>query len=138
MRFTKFATALALPLLAVATPWGTPTQPTPTTVTVTATATPTTVSQCNTGNLQCCQSTSTSSNVVTSLEAPGGRFQELGEVDDEGKRVRLAALFPAVARQSQLAVHAVPNSYADVSDLASTRRCVLPSLPWYGPCLLRK
>ncbi|CEH17776.1 Peroxisomal assembly protein PEX3 [Ceraceosorus bombacis] len=59
------------------------------------------------------------SNVVTSLEAPGGRFQELGEVDDEGKRIRLAALFPAVARQSQLAVHAVPNSYAD--DVAHLR-----------------
>ena len=43
-------------LLAVATPWGVPTTTTPTvTVTVTAPApTVTTVSQCNTGSIQCC------------------------------------------------------------------------------------
>ncbi|KAI5121526.1 hypothetical protein M0805_002586 [Coniferiporia weirii] len=69
MRFTFFTAALALPLLAVATPTiperrgggGT------TTITVTATPTATTVSQCNTGNLQCCQSTESSSDPVTSL-----------------------------------------------------------------------
>lgn len=38
-------------------------------------------------------------------------------VDDErfGKKVRLAALFPAVARQSQLALHGNPNEYVEVS-----------------------
>ncbi|THG96686.1 hypothetical protein EW026_g5190 [Hermanssonia centrifuga] len=45
---------LSLSVLAVATPWG---APPPVTVTVTATApavTETTVSQCNTGSIQCC------------------------------------------------------------------------------------
>lgn len=43
------------------------------------------------------------------------RFQELRMDEQEGKRLRLASLFPAVARQGQLAVHGVPNEYVDVS-----------------------
>ena len=49
--YTAFLIALSLSLLAVATPWGVPT------VTVTETApapTVTTVSECNTGPIQCC------------------------------------------------------------------------------------
>ena len=81
MRFSAVAATLALPLLAVATPWGTPTTikavrtciyvfPTnsrrecmftnnyvlQTTVTVTETSTPTVVNQCSTGSVQCCNS----------------------------------------------------------------------------------
>ncbi|KAL5523252.1 SC3_2 [Sanghuangporus sanghuang] len=59
MFFTKYASVLALPLLAVATPWVTPTTKatSTTTVTVTATATATEpASQCNTGPIQCCDS----------------------------------------------------------------------------------
>lgn len=50
--------------------------------------------------------------------SPPPRFMELMDgVDDErfGKKVRLAALFPAVARQSQLALHGNPNEYVEVS-----------------------
>ncbi len=47
-----------LPILAVATPWGSPTTtekpPATTTVTVTSTATAP-VTQCNTGSINCCQ-----------------------------------------------------------------------------------
>ncbi len=60
------AAMCALPLLAVATPWGSPTTThatVTTTVTVTATSTQP-VSQCNTGSIQCC-------NQVESSNAPG-------------------------------------------------------------------
>lgn len=51
------------------------------------------------------------------------RFKELDEEnEEEGKRVRLAALLPAVARQSQLILCAVPNTYAEVSVVWSTAR----------------
>lgn len=68
--FAKLSTALlALPLLAVATPWGSPTTTSPvtTTVTVTATATPTSVSQCTTGSVQCCNSVESASDPAASL-----------------------------------------------------------------------
>jgi peroxin-3 len=42
------------------------------------------------------------------------RFQELSEDGEIGRRVRLAALFPAVAKQSQLAIHGAPNEYVEV------------------------
>ena len=60
-KLTVFSSLALLPILAVATPWATTTTkpPVTTTVTVTQTATPTTVSQCNTGPIQCCQSTQT-------------------------------------------------------------------------------
>lgn len=68
-----FAVALAasfMPILAVATPWGSPTTtenpPATTTVTVTSTATAP-VSQCNTGSIQCCNSTESSSSVGGAL-----------------------------------------------------------------------
>ena len=49
----------------------------------------------------------------------GSRFQELGPEGEIGRKVRLAALFPAVAKQSQLAIHGVPNEYVDVSALSN-------------------
>ncbi|THH00956.1 hypothetical protein EW145_g7005 [Phellinidium pouzarii] len=67
MKFTYLATALALPLLAVATPTTPLRRGGTTTVTVTATPTATTISQCNTGPAQCCQSTSSSEDPVTQL-----------------------------------------------------------------------
>ncbi|PAV14909.1 fungal hydrophobin [Pyrrhoderma noxium] len=65
MKFSTLSTFLVLPLLAVATPWGAP-PPVTTTVTVTAPASSTPVSQCNTGPIQCCQSTQTASSPVVS------------------------------------------------------------------------
>ncbi|KAI5118972.1 hypothetical protein M0805_001111 [Coniferiporia weirii] len=64
MQFFKLAALLASPILAAATPGGAPTTkpPVTTTVTVTATPTATTVSQCNTGDIQCCQSTESASS----------------------------------------------------------------------------
>lgn len=53
---------------------------------------------------------------VTPLGEGGPRFQEL---PGEGRRIRLATLFPAVARQSQLAIHGVPNEY--IESLADTK-----------------
>ncbi|PWN50283.1 hypothetical protein IE53DRAFT_387433 [Violaceomyces palustris] len=41
------------------------------------------------------------------------RFQELTSEGHEGRKVRLASLFPAVARQSQLAINGVPNPYIE-------------------------
>lgn len=69
MKFAAITAVLVLPFLAVATPVVQNNTPTPTTVTVTQTATQTAiaVSQCNVGSVQCCDSTSTSSNIVTSL-----------------------------------------------------------------------
>ncbi|CCM01772.1 uncharacterized protein FIBRA_03839 [Fibroporia radiculosa] len=60
--------ATSLALLAVATPWNTPTTTATTTVTVTATPpTATTASQCDTSDLQCCQSTENANSVAGSL-----------------------------------------------------------------------
>lgn len=68
MHFATLSALLSLPLLAVATPWATPTTVVPTTtVTITETATVTAVSECNTGSIQCCDSLSSSSNPVTGL-----------------------------------------------------------------------
>ena len=65
--FAKLSSVvLALPLLAVATPWGSPTttqgKTTTVTVTTTATATPAPQSQCNTAPVQCCNSVTTAQN----------------------------------------------------------------------------
>ncbi|KAI5118969.1 hypothetical protein M0805_001108 [Coniferiporia weirii] len=60
MQFFKFAALLAFPILAAATPGGSP--PVTTTVTVPAAPTSTPASECNTGDLQCCQSTTTSTS----------------------------------------------------------------------------
>ena len=49
------------------------------------------------------------------------RFREVEEEEEEGKRVRLAALLPAIARQSQLILCAVPNTYAEVSGSLARR-----------------
>jgi hypothetical protein len=49
------------------------------------------------------------------------RFREVEEEEEEGKRVRLAALLPAIARQSQLILCAVPNTYAEASDSLARR-----------------
>lgn len=82
---SKFTALLALPILAVATPWGSPTTTpaAPTTVTVsvqsilqeyltltcsskvTATSTATPVSSCSTGAVQCCDSSSSASDPST-------------------------------------------------------------------------
>ncbi len=43
------------------------------------------------------------------------RFQELSADGELGRRMRLATLFPAVAKQSQLAIHGAPNEYVEVS-----------------------
>jgi Fungal hydrophobin len=63
----RFSTAIILSTVAtfaVASPWGgNPTQ----TVTVTANPTATTVSQCNTGDIQCCDSTTAASSGLGSL-----------------------------------------------------------------------
>ncbi|KAL5522502.1 SC3_4 [Sanghuangporus baumii] len=59
MLFTKYASLLAPPLLAVATPWATPTTKATSTTTVSVTATSTATepaSQCTTGPIQCCNS----------------------------------------------------------------------------------
>lgn len=62
--YTALYVLLSLSVLAAAKPWGAP-PPTTTTVTVTAPApTVTTVSQCNTGPIQCCQQ-------VESVSCPG-------------------------------------------------------------------
>ncbi|EJC98269.1 fungal hydrophobin [Fomitiporia mediterranea MF3/22] len=65
MRFAKYTSLFALPLLAVATPWANPTK------TVTVTAVPTTTqpaSQCYTGHIQCCNSVQSASDpAVTTL-----------------------------------------------------------------------
>ncbi|UZJ56026.1 hypothetical protein CBS101457_005346 [Exobasidium rhododendri] len=42
-----------------------------------------------------------------------GRFQELTDDGHAGVRVRLASLFPAVARQSSAAINSVPNEYVE-------------------------
>lgn len=51
------------------------------------------------------------------------KIQEIREEEEvEGRRIRLASLFPAVARQSQLAIHGVPNEYVDaLSDIKELR-----------------
>lgn len=53
------------------------------------------------------------------------KIQEIKDDDEEvekGRRIRLATLFPAVARQSQLAIHGVPNEYVDaLSDIKELR-----------------
>ncbi|KLO09590.1 hydrophobin-domain-containing protein [Schizopora paradoxa] len=58
--------ALAAPILAAAAPGGTPTTST-VTVTVTTTATATPLSQCAASAVQCCETTSTTSDPITSL-----------------------------------------------------------------------
>ena len=92
MRFTRLAAVVALPLLAVATPWGSPTTTPgvtktvifyffplcvfitysrvvifPFKITITETATATSVSQCNVGSIQCCDSTTTSDNPLLDI-----------------------------------------------------------------------
>ncbi|KDN45615.1 Peroxin-3-domain-containing protein [Tilletiaria anomala UBC 951] len=51
--------------------------------------------------------------VVDEIVQEGARFQELNEDGELGHKVRLAALFPTVAKQSQLAIHGVPNEYVE-------------------------
>ncbi|EGO01041.1 hypothetical protein SERLA73DRAFT_105567 [Serpula lacrymans var. lacrymans S7.3] len=65
-----FYVLFALTAFAAATPWATTTPPVTTTVTITATApgtTITSVSQCNTGDLQCCNSVESASSAGASL-----------------------------------------------------------------------
>ncbi|GBE83670.1 fungal hydrophobin-domain-containing protein [Sparassis latifolia] len=67
--FSRFVVASSLALLAVATPWGVPTETATSTVTLTVTApapTVTTVSQCNTGSIQCCQSVESANSAAGS------------------------------------------------------------------------
>lgn len=48
-----------------------------------------------------------------STGSSSGRFQQLTEDEQVGIRVRLASLFPAVARQSSAAINGVPNEYVE-------------------------
>ena len=64
MKFTRIAATLALPLLAVATPWGSVET---TTVTITELPTSTPVTQCNTGPIQCCQSVQSSDDSIVGV-----------------------------------------------------------------------
>lgn len=66
MKLSYSLVALAAPILAAAAPGGTPTTST-VTVTVTTTATATPESQCAASAVQCCTSTTTTSDPVTSL-----------------------------------------------------------------------
>lgn len=50
---------------------------------------------------------------VQPLLALESRFQEITEEMQQGKRVRLASLFPLVSRQSQMAIRGVPNEYIE-------------------------
>lgn len=76
--FTRLFAVLiiALPFLAVAKPLGAPPPPPTTTVTVTTAPTATTISQCNTGDAQCCLSTeavNSTNNYSACIEVDGLR-----------------------------------------------------------------
>jgi peroxin-3 len=49
----------------------------------------------------------------SALSSNNGRFQQLTDDGQAGVRVRLASLFPAVARQSSTAINGVPNEYVE-------------------------
>ncbi|KAL5523251.1 hypothetical protein ACEPAF_1518 [Sanghuangporus sanghuang] len=83
--FTKYASVLALPLLTVATPGGTPTIKAYSTTTVTVTSTTTATqpaSQCNTGPIQCCNSVqpATSPECMALLGLLGIALQDVNDL----------------------------------------------------------
>lgn len=60
-----------------------------------------------------------STTQIEPLSALDSRFQEITEEMQQGKRIRLASLFPLVTRQSQMAICGVPNEY--IENLADSK-----------------
>jgi peroxin-3 len=59
------------------------------------------------------QSSAAASAAIGGRQSSSGRFQQLTDDEQAGVRVRLASLFPAVARQSSTAINGVPNEYVE-------------------------